>query len=279
MAFIPVLVLVYWAQDIEATGSVSKQFTLVLLAIVLGVVFGDTIAMVNASLLGETMGARDVEPLSDDSTTSMLEASDSRAPGQAVGVRYMAAPTHGRVTTPGEVDSHADNVMPASSIQNTNEISQGMPKTRSQLANDTTTPPPVNAQDQRENGIQKAEIPETTEQMHEKYASIIKGAKPNALNDREARALPNRRLQVAFRINNCFTVKTPPRCKTVRIDVMKVLQPGKSDHWRDWPELIEAVRTVARAELLDSRAEVNLFNAAQITVTKVMLKVLFGMPH
>lgn len=48
---------------------------------------------------------------------------------------------------------------------------------------------------------------EKTEAMHEDLANIIKGAKPNEHNGHQARAYPNRRLEVAFRVNNCFTAK------------------------------------------------------------------------
>lgn len=117
-----------------------------------------------------------------------------------------------------------------------------------------------------------------TEAMHNMLAEIIKGGKSNKHNGYQARAFPNRRLEVAFRVNNCFTAMERQRCDKVRNDVLGLLQPAKPGdvkHWRDWPELVEVARKVTKAELSDSQATVNLFAAMQMIVMKTMLKVLF----
>jgi hypothetical protein len=121
---------------------------------------------------------------------------------------------------------------------------------------------------------------EKTEVMHNNLANIITGAKPNQHDGYQARAFPNRRLEVAFRVNNCFTAMQKKRCDDVRQAVLTLLQPAKpgvTGRWQDWPELVEAARTVTRAELSLSRDEVklNLFAAMQIVTMKTMLKVLF----
>lgn len=78
---------------------------------------------------------------------------------------------------------------------------------------------------------------EKTEAMHERLTDIIKGAKPNEHNGHQARAFSNRRLEVAFRVNNCFTAAMEKKqCDKVRDDVLELLQPAKpgvTGRWRD----------------------------------------------
>jgi hypothetical protein len=176
-------------------------------------------------------------------------------------------------------DSRTDNVMSKTAMQDVKQPSQIDSDTRgsgndsrdtaSEGNNVATDHEVLTPEDPAKQAIQK---------MHNFHADIIKGQggeKPNKLRPHQARAKPNSRLKVAFRVNNCFTSEIKSRCDDVRREVFKVLQPGTSDHWRDWPELVEVVRSVARAELSDPRDEVNLFDAMQMIVMKTMLKVLF----
>jgi hypothetical protein len=120
---------------------------------------------------------------------------------------------------------------------------------------------------------------EKTGEMHKDLADIIMGGKPNQHDGHQARAFPNRRLEVAFRVNNCFTAMKKKRCDDVREAVLELLQPPKSENaerWRDWPELVEVARTVTRAELSSSQDKVNLFSAMQMVIMKTMIKVLFN---
>jgi hypothetical protein len=245
MASLPILALIFLAED--APYTTSTELTLVSLMIALGVVLGDTITLVLASC-----GAR-YNALSDDNPTVFM---------------------------PGAFPSCVNGLKPTSLIQTTKKMSLGNQETRGNDVEGATTQRPTDGQDQRGDGLQKAKLPGTTEDVHRRYAELIKGAKPtNKLSDVEARAIPNRRLEVVCRINNCFTAMESARCKIFRAEVVKVLQPGTSEHWRDWPELVEVVRTVAETELSDSKAEVNLFDAVQMTVMKAMLKMLFGKSH
>jgi hypothetical protein len=68
-------------------------------------------------------------------------------------------------------------------------------------------------------------VDEDTQSMHDYNAWVIKGAKPNKNDSHAARALPKKRLEDAFHINNCST-KDSKRCTTFRGDVEKLLQPN-----------------------------------------------------
>jgi hypothetical protein len=73
-------------------------------------------------------------------------------------------------------------------------------------------------------GKPKQPVDEDTQSMHDYNAWVIKGAKPNKNDSYAARALPKKRLEDAFHINNCST-KDSKRCTTFRGDVEKLLQP------------------------------------------------------
>lgn len=87
-------------------------------------------------------------------------------------------------------------------------------------------------------------VVEDTQSRHDHNEWVIKGAEPNKNTSYAARALPNKRLKVAFHVNNCFT-EGLKRCLTFRAEVANMLQPkNKKKHWHDWPELVEVARTV-----------------------------------
>lgn len=114
-----------------------------------------------------------------------------------------------------------------------------------------------------------------TKALHEDREAVISGAAPNKNDKYQARAYPNERLKVAFRINNCFTNDKQERCDDFRKTVEELLHPAKDNYEPHWRDLVETARTVAKAELSGFGAEKSLFDAVQMTVMKTMLKVLF----
>lgn len=117
---------------------------------------------------------------------------------------------------------------------------------------------------------------DVTKTLHADREAVISGVAPNKNDKWQARAYPNERLKVAFRINNCFTNDKEERCVGFRKTVEELLHPA-GDYEIHWRGLVETARTVARAELSGFGVEKNLFDAIQMTVMKTMLKVLFKM--
>ena len=70
---------------------------------------------------------------------------------------------------------------------------------------------------------------EETLPLQKEYQDIIAGAAPNVHDPRQARAIPNQRLDVAFHVNNCFTNGTAQRCQDFRREIEKLLSP-EGDH-------------------------------------------------
>nr|POF13020.1 cytochrome p450 3a11 [Quercus suber] len=110
-----------------------------------------------------------------------------------------------------------------------------------------------------------------------KFQLIIEGKidpetnKPNIITPHASRALPNKRLHVAFGIESCFTSDDPRFCKDFRARVEQLLSTNEDD----WKGYANAARSVLSAALTSEITAVNLAKLVQMMTMKTMMLVLF----
>jgi len=119
--------------------------------------------------------------------------------------------------------------------------------------------------------IISAEAAECTEII--KTETLQKKGLKNDLTQWQSRALPNKRLEVAFGIDNCFMTLDRLQCKNFR-DKVEDLQFLDDDRWA---ALAVYAREVVRDDLPHLTVSGNLFTIIQKLTMKTVLQPLFDL--
>ncbi|KAK5744607.1 hypothetical protein LTR17_002002 [Elasticomyces elasticus] len=96
--------------------------------------------------------------------------------------------------------------------------------------------------------------------------------KVESANLSSSRANPNRRLIVAFGVDNCFTTMVRPDCTNFRAGVEKLLKKDDAQ----WVDLSRSVGVVVSGVLETERHTMSLEGVAQMITLKSMMDPLFG---